>query len=352
MTVAGRRVFLSSDAVGGVWTYSRDLARGLVERGAVVTLALLGPVAEALPSVPGVAVVRTGLPLDWTAANPAALAEAGVRLAALARETAPDIVHLHAPALLASGDWPRPAAVMAHSCVATWWRAVRGGALPADLSWRHTATAAGLRRADLVLAPSQAFAGDLRAVHGEGLPVQVVHNGSGPVMAAGVRGRAVLTAGRLWDEGKGMAALDAAAALLDAPVLAVGPVGGPNGAEIRLHHMQLLGTLQPPALHARMAATKVFAAPSRYEPFGLAVLEAAQAGMVLVLADIPSFRELWDGCASFVDPRDAAGFAAALRSALDGTGGSEAREQARRYTVACMVDATVAAHDGVLRMAA
>ena len=349
--VAGRRVFLSSDAVGGAWTYSRDLARELAARGAVVTLALLGPVADDLPPLPGVAVVRTGMPLDWTAADAAALGEASVRLAAVARDAAPDIVHLHAPALLAAGDWPRPAMVVAHSCVATWWRAVRGGPLPADLAWRHAATAAGLRRADGVLAPSQAFADELRAVHGAGLAVQVVYNGSDPAaIAAGVPSRAVLAAGRLWDEGKGMAALDAAAALLDAPVFAAGALAGPNGAEIRPRHLRPLGLLSPPALRARMAATRVFAAPARYEPFGLAVLEAAQAGMALVLADIPSFRELWDGCAIFADPRDPAGLAAALRSALDG--GEDARERARRYTLGGMVDATLAAHDRAMRMAA
>jgi hypothetical protein len=38
------------------------------------------------------------------------------------------------------------------------------------------------------------------------------------------------------------------------------------------------------------------------EPFGLAVLEAAQAGCPLVLSDLPGFRELWDGAALFRRP--------------------------------------------------
>ncbi len=40
---APRRVLLSTDAVGGVWTYALDLARGLSERGTDVVLAVLGP---------------------------------------------------------------------------------------------------------------------------------------------------------------------------------------------------------------------------------------------------------------------------------------------------------------------
>jgi glycosyltransferase involved in cell wall biosynthesis len=38
-------------------------------------------------------------------------------------------------------------------------------------------------------------------------------------------------------------------------------------------------------------------APSLYEPFGLAVAEAARAARPLVLSDIPTFRELWGDAA-------------------------------------------------------
>ncbi len=44
--------------------------------------------------------------------------------------------------------------------------------------------------------------------------------------------------------------------------------------------------------------------PARYEPFGLAVLEAALSGCALVLGDLESLRERWDGAAVFVPPWD------------------------------------------------
>lgn len=53
-----------------------------------------------------------------------------------------------------------------------------------------------------------------------------------------------------------------------------------------------------------MQRAAIFVAPAVYEPFGLTVLEAASAGCALVLADIPSFRELWQGAALFVPPND------------------------------------------------
>jgi glycosyltransferase involved in cell wall biosynthesis len=53
-----------------------------------------------------------------------------------------------------------------------------------------------------------------------------------------------------------------------------------------------------------LGSASIFAAPARYEPFGLAILEAAAAGCALVLGDIPSLRENWDGAAAFVPPED------------------------------------------------
>ena len=48
----------------------------------------------------------------------------------------------------------------------------------------------------------------------------------------------------------------------------------------------------------------IYALPARYEPFSLSALEVAMAGCTLVLGDIPSLRETWDGAAAFVDPDD------------------------------------------------
>ena len=58
-----------------------------------------------------------------------------------------------------------------------------------------------------------------------------------------------------------------------------------------------------PRSRAGSARCPIFVSAARYEPFGLAVLEAAQAGCALVLSDIPTFRELWDGAALFVPRR-------------------------------------------------
>jgi len=349
LTRPAPRLLVTTDTVGGVWPYSIDLAAGFADQGMATLLAVMGPGpnpaqrAQAA-AVPGLHLVETGLPLDWTAETPEQLAHASARLAALASLTGVTGAHLHSPALVGAGRWPVPVVAVTHSCVATWWRAVRGGPMPEDFAWRSAAVAVGLHAASAVVAPTAAHASATRAVYGPAR-IEVVHNGRRPMaLPSAPRRPSVLTAGRLWDEGKGAAMLDRATLGLDAPVLAAGPLTGPGGAAIALHHMQSLGTLDPAALAAAYAGATVFTSMARYEPFGLAVLEAAQAGLALVLSDTPGFRELWDGAAIFVGNESE--LQPALRQALSDPAPWAARAQhhAARYTVDAMAAGTLDMH--------
>jgi glycosyltransferase involved in cell wall biosynthesis len=184
----------------------------------------------------------------------------------------------------------------------------------------------------------------------------VVHNGRGTLPAVSIAACGepfVFTAGRLWDDGKNVAALDRAAARLSASVLAAGPLEGPNGACIRFSHVRPLGRLSGPEIAGYLASAPVFASIARYEPFGLAVLEAAQAGCALVLADIPTFRELWDGAAVFVPPDDDAAVTSALQGMLHDSVsrqslGAAARERSACYTVGAMTTGMLSVYRAVL----
>lgn len=351
-----RHVLMTSDAVGGVWRYSLQLARGLSGLGIETTLAVLGPAPASAQmretsGIPGMHVVVTGWPLDWTAANPAVVRETGAALAGMAARLHADTVHLHTPALAAEVPWPVPVVAVAHSDVGTWWKAVRGGTLPADLAWRAASVGRGLAEADIAIAPSRSFARALNWHYRPQRKIEVVPNGCEHTpLPPCPRRRAVLACGRLWDEGKNFALLDRAAEQLDAPVLAAGAVEGPNGVTAEFARLTLLGQLDSGALSSQMAATTVFVAPSRYEPFGLAVLEAAQAGMALALSDIATFRELWDGAALFFDPNDINALAWVLRRLLDRPEefAGRARQHASRYAAQRMVRATLALHHASL----
>jgi glycogen(starch) synthase len=109
------------------------------------------------------------------------------------------------------------------------------------------------------------------------------------------------------------------------------------------------------------AQAAVFVAPSRYEPFGLAVLEAALAGCALVLGDVPTLRELCAGAAMFVPPDDREQLAYALGSLIEdedlrATLGRLARKRAATFSAARMTAAyrnayaeVIASHGGAVR---
>jgi len=344
---AALRILITADAVGGVWQYSLDLARGLSRLGHETVLALMGPAAtseqiKAAARVPGLRLVDTGLELDWLAKDEASLVHAAEAVAALAAEAGADLVQLNTPALAALADFGRPVVAVLHSCVATWWEAVQGTTLPGDFAWRTDLVGKGLRAAGAVVTPTSAFGEAVKRRYRLKEAPRTVHNGRSPLaVPAGAPHDFVFTAGRLWDEGKNLGLLDAAAGRIGVPVRAAGPLAGPNGAQVIFDNIHCLGTLDEDELGRWLSARPVFVSAALYEPFGLAVLEAASAGCALVLADIPTFRELWDEVAIFVDPRDETGFARAIgdlvgddfeRAVL----GRAAKERAERYTPEAM----------------
>ncbi len=350
-----RRLLMTVDAVGGVWTYALDLARGYRDHGVETVLAVLGPppsTAQA-DAAAGIALVQAGVQPEWLADSAAEVHEGGRRLAALAADVGADLVQLNHPALAAGGAFDLPLAAVAHSCVLTWWQAVKHGPIDLALGWRADLTDAGLRAADLVVAPSAAFAAAVQAAYRLPGRPQVVHNGRAPMtLSPAPQKNVAFTAGRLWDAGKNLAVLDAAAARLPVPVRAAGPVAGPNGDAVALRNLELLGNLPEPALAAEFAARPIFVSAALYEPFGLAVLEAAQARCARVLSDIPTFRELWDGAACFVPPDDAEGFARAIVALLADPErravlGAAAQERSARYSVRAMTQGMLDLYDAL-----
>jgi glycogen(starch) synthase len=303
------RLLLTTDTAGGVWTYTMELGRALLAEGVYPVIATLGPAPSADQRAEA---AEIGLPLytrtcrlPWMEEPWADLEAAGGWLVELADRERADVVHLSEP-VLAPLPWPVPTVAVGHSCVLSWWEAVLGEPAPASWCRYREAMRRGFAAAHAVVAPSQAMRCALRR-HYDVPDAQVVPNGRSPERFPPARKEPfVMTATRLWDEAKNAATLDAAAAGLAWPAYAAGdptPPGG--GEETCCRHLRVLGRLGSSAVADWLGRAAVFALPARYEPFGLSVLEAALAGCALVLGDIDSLREGWEGAAIFVRPDDA-----------------------------------------------
>ena len=345
---------MTADTVGGVWTYAIELARALEGRGAEVALATMGerpsPDQRAeVRALPGVELFESTYRLEWMDEPWDDVARAGEWLLDLAARLAPDVVHLNGYAHGAL-PWPAPVLAVGHSCVLSWWRAVKGADAPPEWARYRDAVRRGLRAADLVVAPTRAM---LRALHRHYGPLpraRVIPNGRDPArFAPADKDAFVLTVGRLWDEAKNVAAVDRVAPELTWPVYVAGEERHPSGRTSRFDGAHALGKLAAGELTSWYARAAVYALPARYEPFGLSALEAGLSGCALVLGDIPSLREVWGDAALFVHPerpaelRDALGGLirdAARRREL----GARARERALEYTAASMASAYLDAY--------
>ncbi|HYH38347.1 MAG TPA: glycosyltransferase family 4 protein [Azospirillum sp.] len=335
-----RRILMTADAVGGVWDYSLELARTLARQGVGVSLAVMGggldePKRAAALRIPGLTLDDAPFRLEWMQDPDDDLERAGDWLLELERRVRPDVVHVNGYAQAAL-PFRAPVLCVGHSCVLSWWRDVHRERAPEDWDRYARRVADGLRLADLVVAPTRAMLDSLDELHGPLGRTRVIANGRDPAL---YRPRAkqpfILSAGRVWDKAKNIAALDAAAPRLDWPVLVAGDARGPDGAHAPPRHVRYLGRLPSDSLARVYGKAAVFALPARYEPFGLAALEAALAGCALVLGDIPTLRELWNGAAVFVDPDDRDGLTRVLnRLAADPQRRAELATLARRRALA------------------
>lgn len=335
-----RRGLITLDAVGGVWRYAIDVARGLESRGVACLLVGFGPEPDAAQRAEygRSELVWTHEPLDWTVSEGAALDRGTDLLASLARDWHADILHLNLPSQASGLSDHAPVLVASHSCVPTWWRAVHGTDLPSVWAWQTQRNQAGFERANAVIVPSRSHAAALNAVYNRLPPLHVIHNATAVEPADAAKERLVLSVGRWWDPGKNGAVLDEAAAAIPWPVLLAGPLDGPNGQHATFHNVRTPGVLPHKDILALMRRSAIFAAPSRYEPFGLAVVEAAISGAALVLADIPTFRELWIGAALFVSPDDSGGWSRAITELAEDAIlrlrlSAEAKARARRFNL-------------------
>lgn len=186
----------------------------------------------------------------------------------------------------------------------------------------------GLRRAAVVLTPSAAVAAEVTAEYG--LPAERVRatplgvdpswsTAAPPTLALQVRlglpERYLLFVGTR-EPRKNLAALTRAhaAARSEAdhvlPLVLAGPAGwggtAPAGAEIALGYVGAVD------LRAVVAGASALLLPSRYEGFGLPVLEALACGVPVICSDLPVLREIAGDEARYVPVADDDAWAQAL----------------------------------------
>ena len=299
------RVLLTTDTIGGVWTFTKELAAGLLQAGNDVALVSFGR-SPSPEQTAWCSATRTEYgsafrydssttPLEWMPANGSAYSDAEPLLLRVAGEFLPQILHSNQ---FCFGSLPleTPRLITAHSDVLSWAAACRPAGLDASpwLAQYRSLVHRGLGGADAVVAPTQWMMSELHRHFPIGCESYVILNGRSIDVGAANTNTALqaVSAGRLWDEAKNVAILsevDCSFPIVIAGNACQGELDAPSFSP----RVTFLGELEENDLLGLFRASSIYLATSIYEPFGLAPLEAALCGCAIVANDIPSLREVW-----------------------------------------------------------
>ena len=355
------RLLMTTDTVGGVWSFTNELTRQLLQRGHAVHLVSFGrrPTQDQHGQITGQAgltYTATDIPLEWMPDNERAFESGQCVLLEQIAAFHPDLI-ISNQFCFGRLDTAVPRIVVAHSDVLSWARACRPSALePTPWLNRYTSMVqGGLLDAAAVVTPTAWMGKALTTNFFLPRNYFVIPNGAAaqPVTEhEPERKLQAITAGRLWDEAKGLDTLKD----LDSPLPLL--VAGENsfdtaqGDKSWPAHLQNLGPLSQSALHAHFRQSAIYICTSRYEPFGLAPLEAALCGCALVARDLPSLREVWGDSAVYFNDNGSltnALHAMARDPSLLAQAQARAGKRAAQFTPERMADAYLALLQAVLR---
>jgi len=310
-------VLITADTVGGVWTYVRELVSGLARRGVRVTLISFGNIPSAeqvawLDGLPEVDYRATAFRLEWMQDCQADLEISAKYVDQVVSEVKPELLHLN-QYYYGSLSCDVPRLVVAHSDVVSWWHAVHGHEPPESkwLGWYREMVSRGLSGADAVSAPSQWMLGAISRHYLKPVSGFVINNGRSPFLFNPYvpKDDCVVSVGRLWDCGKQVSLL--AEHEMPVKTYIVGSEVHPDAAyraglrgRNGISRVHFKGTQSESKLALLLARSSIYVATSRYEPFGLAPVEAALSRCALIANDIPTFRELWGEAACYFDSND------------------------------------------------
>lgn len=304
-------ILLTTDTVGGVWTFTETLTKEYLKLGHSVTLISLG----SQPSDSQAAwcrrtkaahlscfnFVSLQVPLEWMQANQSAFKDAESYILEQLRLVQPDIFHSN-QFCHGAVDCFTPVVITAHSDVLSW-----GAACKVDLTkssgWLNCyeeIVSRGLRGADAVVAPTRWMLTALQNNFDFPAVGHVIHNGCEQLAYdhGATKALQAISAGRMWDPAKNLLLLSSIRPSI--PLLIAGETcDSETSISSTTANLRFLGHMCRPEVLDLFRRSSIYIASSVYEPFGLAPLEAAMCGCAILANSLPTLHEVWEEAALF-----------------------------------------------------
>ena len=279
---------------------------------------------------------------------------AGLRLGWRLRNTSAEVVYVHCAEvlwgirLLRRRRGAAPIITVWHGAGPQAYLALRrpGHPIARLLARLRTAMERGGLAGDAHIAVHQGVADRLRSLYGFTGPVTVVENGldsvladrlSRPVPAREGDGINAVWAGQTgYRKGLDVALAAVAQARRNLPGLRLTVVGVPPGEPV--DGVDWLGEVPPSAMPDVYLSADLLLFPTRYESFGMVVIEAMAAGLPVIVSDAINVDIVKDGrSGAVISGHDPADYAAALRRLADprirAAIGAANKEDVRCYSI-------------------
>ena len=239
-----RRILMTTDVTRGVWSYTLDFDRTLCAQEMEIALATMGPLTKTqwreAERIPNLGIFEGNFQIDWARESAREVAESGQWLLELEQRMRPDVIHLNHGAHGAL-PWKAPTLLFVHTCMPARWEAIAHQPPPAEWEAHRSRISAGLRSANLVVAPSRAVLRDLERFYGSLPRAEVIPVGREVSFRRVPKEEFIFSSGRLWDAAKNFNTLAAAAPNVTWPICTAGETYEPGGKTIALEHVRVLG---------------------------------------------------------------------------------------------------------------
>lgn len=334
------KILMTTDTVGGVWHYAVDLVSCLTESQIEVVLVAIGPTLsegqQAQADQLNAKFYHRPYKLEWMNDPWEDVEKTNEWIKEISRNEKPDLLHFNNYPQAAL-DWNVPVILVAHSCVASWWQAVKNKPLPADRYFDTVKKA--FHTADIVVSPTKAMLTVYQQIYGDFKNAQVIYNGLN-LIDYGVKEEKqpiIFCMGRLWDEAKNIRLVAQAAKEIKGNIFIAGKQ--PDTESCKADNITYLGQLSRKEIFKWLKKSSIYLLPVKYEPFGLSFLEASALKCALIGGDIPTLRELWKESMTYTDTDNASELAKACNTLLNNkkycqSMGEEAYRNGKQYSLA------------------
>ena len=303
------KILMTTDTIGGVWNYSLQLCRALASHNVKIHLLGLGasPTEYQMQEARkchNLTFYPTNFKLEWMDNPWDDIAKIEDKIEKLINLVKPDLLHFN-NYINCGQCWSIPKITVYHSCVQTWWQAVKGTNVPPEWNRYLDLLEAAVNSSDVVVFPTEELRKMAFKVNRIYANSKVIPNGRDTGATGNIeKENIILCTGRIWDEAKNLMSLCAIADQLPWPIYVAGENAHPETCEkIQLGNVRFLGKLNAQELNFWLERTEIYINPALYEPFGLAVLEAAKAGCALALSNLGTLQEVWSENACYFNPR-------------------------------------------------